>query len=132
MVKTAVLGFAHGHINGIANEWIKHPEYGVELASGWDADEKRRKAACESLKIPECAALGDILNDKTVEAVIIGSETLYHSELAVKAADAGKKIILYKPCALTLSQADDIVKAVEQIGRASFIRKIASYIYSTY
>ena len=116
MVRTAVLGFAHSHISGITEQWQKHPEYGVELVCGWDAQDQRCRDGCEKLGIARAGSVSQIMEDESVQAVIIGSETAYHAQLAVEAARAKKKIIVYKPLALTLEQADSIVNAVEENG----------------
>jgi predicted dehydrogenase len=48
--------------------------------------------------------------------VVIAAETLYHADLAVRAAEAGKAIVLQKPMALTMADADRIVEAVGRTG----------------
>ncbi len=116
MINTGILGFAHGHVFGIAGEWKKRPEYGVSAVCGWDSDEKRRSEGCRRLGIEECTSAEALLSRGDVEAVTIAAETLYHAELVKLAAAAKKKIILYKPLALTMQQADEIVKAVEENG----------------
>ena len=115
MVNVGVMGFAHGHIMAFGREWAEHPEYGVRLTGGWDSDEKRRKSACEAFGIKEYDD-PDSLLDSGISAVVITCETLYHADLVQKAANAKKDIILYKPMALTMAQADKIVEAVESNG----------------
>lgn len=112
MIRVGILGFAHGHINGIAGEWQAHPEYGVVLICGWDHDETRRQKNCADRNIEQCASAEQLLARQDIDAVIITAETATHAELAVKAANAKKQVILYKPLALTLEQADAIVEAV--------------------
>jgi len=58
----------------------------------------------------------DVLEHPDVKAVIIGSETIRHEELAVAAARAGKNILLQKPMAFTLEACDSIIAAVERTG----------------
>ena len=107
-----ILGFAHGHVFGIAREWISRPELGVRIVSGWDHDGARRSESCYNLGIKECASAKELLASG-VDAVFIAAETFYHEQLAVLSAFAKKKIILYKPVALSLCQADRIIEAVE-------------------
>jgi predicted dehydrogenase len=97
-------------------EWKKHPEYGVTMVAGWDADDKRAADSTNALGIKKAASIDEILDDKSITAVVISSETKYHAELAELAADAKKDIIMYKPLALTLFEADRIVRAVERNG----------------
>lgn len=46
----------------------------------------------------------EVLDDETVDAVIIVTPTKYHCELAVKAAKAGKHILCEKPMAMTVEE----------------------------
>lgn len=115
MIRIGILGFAHGHINAIAGQWREHPEYGVEAVYGWDHDAARMQKNCDSFGLTCCETVQDML-DKDIQAVIITSETGLHTELVEQAAAAKKDIILYKPMALTMAEADRIVRAVEENG----------------
>jgi scyllo-inositol 2-dehydrogenase (NAD+) len=50
------------------------------------------------------------------DAVVISTPTFTHSDLAVRAADAGKHVFCEKPMALTLSECDDMIAAAERSG----------------
>jgi len=113
-INVGILGFAHGHVNAYGGEWVKHPEMGVHIVKGWDANSERAENNSRALGAQRAETLDEILNDGDIQAVVISSETKYHVELAEQAAKAGKKIILYKPMALTLEGADRIVAAVEK------------------
>ncbi len=112
MIKIGIIGFAHSHVLGICEEWLKNPELKISVALGWDSDKIRCASACKRLGIPEAKQLGDILGNDSIQAVFIACETLFHARYAVMSANAKKKIILYKPLALTLEQADSIIDAV--------------------
>lgn len=113
MIRIGILGFAHGHIGAITRQWLEHPEYGVQPLCGWDHDAARAEKSCQDFGISVCAS-DDALLKEDIEAVIITSETNRHAELVEKAAAAGKNIILYKPMALNMAEADRIVAAVEK------------------
>ena len=115
MIRIGILGFAHGHINAIAAQWQEHPELGVQIVCGWDHDAARLQQHCEKFGIAACESVQQLL-ESDIEAVAITSETSLHAELAETAAAAKKNIILYKPMALTMEQADRIVRAVEENG----------------
>lgn len=57
-----------------------------------------------------------LLRDENVEAVYIAIETYRHKEIAVRAAEEGKHILLEKPIALNLKDADEVIKAAERAG----------------
>lgn len=115
MIKLAILGFAHGHIGAIARQWLDHPAMGVAPVCGWDHDEERGRKSCADFGIEFVPELSDILA-RDVSAVIITSETDLHAPLVEAAAAAHKDVILYKPMALTMDEADRIVKAIRDHG----------------
>ena len=115
MIKIAILGFAHGHIGAIARQWLDHPAMGVAPVCGWDHDPERGKKSCADFGIEFVPELSDILA-RDVSAVIITSETDLHAPLVEAAAAAHKDVILYKPMALTMDEADRIVRAVRDHG----------------
>jgi predicted dehydrogenase len=115
-MKIGVLGFAHGHVGMYCARWRKEPELGIEVAAGWDHDAARLEQAVKGFGVEPCATPDALLAGSKVEAVVIGAETSMHADLAVKAAAAGKAVVLQKPMALTLEQADRIVDAVRRAG----------------
>jgi len=115
-INVGVLGFAHGHVGAIAAQWRQRPELHVAVAAGWDHDAARLKTSTEGFGCRACSEVEEILSDSGIQAVFISAETSRHAELAERAAAAGKAIICYKPMALTLSEADRIVAAVEKNG----------------
>lgn len=115
MIRIAILGFAHGHIGSIARQWIDHPEMGVQPVCGWDHDAARGEKSCADFGIEFAPTVEEALS-RDVSAVIVTSETDLHVSLVEAAAAAHKDIILYKPMALTMSEADRIVKAVNENG----------------
>jgi myo-inositol 2-dehydrogenase / D-chiro-inositol 1-dehydrogenase len=56
----------------------------------------------------------DLLLDKSVDAVIINLPNFLHLESAIKAAEAGKDILLEKPLAGKLEDGEKIVSSVEK------------------
>ena len=118
MIKVGICGFAHGHVFSFALEWLRDPEkYGVTVTGAWDHNQTR---LADSLKqFPDSVKPYETLEallDSGIDAVVITSETAYHADHCEKAAEAGKDIILYKPMALTLVQADRIVETVKKNG----------------
>lgn len=58
----------------------------------------------------------DVLAIDEIEAVYIASPVFFHKEQAIAAAKAKKHILLEKPVALTVEDAEDIKKACEENG----------------
>ncbi|GHE42533.1 Gfo/Idh/MocA family protein [Sphingobacterium griseoflavum] len=63
----------------------------------------------------------DLLLDPAVSIVYIATPPSTHSELAIRAMRAGKDVYVEKPMALTLSEAEEMVKVSIQTGRRLFV-----------
>jgi len=77
----------------------------------------RALAVAESVGAELTGDLQSVLRDAEVDAVDICLPTPMHREFAVAALAAGKHVLLEKPIALTLDDADAIVAAAEQSRR---------------
>ena len=115
-IGVGVLGFAHGHVGSYCAAWNKDASLGVRVLAGWDHDAARAGKARESFGIELASSQSDLLGRADVQAVVIAAETSMHADLVEQAAAAGKAIILQKPIALTMDQADRIVGAVARTG----------------
>ncbi len=113
-VRVGVLGLAHGHVGVYCREWRAHPEYGVTASAGWDHDAGRLAGAVEAYGLQPYASVTDLLASPGLGGVVIGAETCHHATLVEQAAAAGLAIVLQKPLALTMGEADRIVAAVAQ------------------
>lgn len=113
-VNVGIVGFAHGHVHSYCTEWNKNKELQVKVVAGWDHDAGRLEEAVKTYGIKPYSDLNAMLSSPDIQAVVISSETSMHTDLVEKAAAAGKIIIVQKPLALTLSQADRIVAAVHK------------------
>jgi len=115
-VHVGILGFAHGHVNSYCGRWRAEPSLGVRASAGWDHDAARLAAAAKQHGVEPCTTVEDLLRRPDIAAVVIAAETSMHADLVERAARAGKAIIVQKPLALTLEEADRIVAAVERHG----------------
>lgn len=91
----------------LAGDW-GDPVGNVSQASGSRAD---------LTGISTYADFDDMLADEHVDMVDITLPTFLHAEFAGRALDAGKHVLLEKPIALTLDQADMIIRAARSSGR---------------
>ena len=114
MAKVGILGFAHGHVFSFGGVWQQNPKHNVTIVKGYDHNQQRGKEGCEKLNCRFVADINEILNDNDIDSVVVSSETYYHAEHVIAAAAAGKRIICYKPLALTMQQADAMVEAVQK------------------
>src|SRR5436309_8178935 len=58
-----------------------------------------------------------MLADDSLEAVIVATPVVTHAELAKRALEAGKHVLVEKPPALTGAEVEDLVATAEERGR---------------
>ena len=109
-IRLGVISFAHGHIHRYIPEVARFDD--AEVVAAWDADEQRGTDNCAKYQIEWEADLDNLLNRDDIDAVFITSPTNKHAEHCIMAAQAKKHILLQKPMALSLTDCDAIIEAV--------------------
>lgn len=86
-----------------------------ELVAVASRDPQRAQAFAELWDIPEAhGSYEELLRDPGVDVVYVAIPQALHAEWAVKAADAGKHVLVEKPMAINAGQADRIIEASER------------------
>jgi len=122
MIKFGVVGcgrIAKRHLDLLGGNQID----GAELVAICDSDPERLTAARQRYNV---AAYGDIealLADPSVEVVTILTPSGMHAAHAVAAARAGKHIVVEKPMALRLDDADAMIAACDKARVKLFVVK---------
>ena len=88
----------------------------VEIAYAFSPTTSRRQAFAETHGIPACGALETILEDATVDAVVILTPANTHGDIAARCAQAGKHVLLEKPVEITTERATRLVETCERAG----------------
>lgn len=86
----------------------------VEVAYVCDVDENRRGAAAKSLGVEPSRAVSDlrrILDDKSVDAVLVTTPDHWHSPASILACDAGKHVYVEKPISHNIREGRLLVEA---------------------
>jgi predicted dehydrogenase len=90
----------------------------AELAWLCDLSEENRERFAR--RFPDARMTGDfdeLLADETVEAVVVATPVVTHYELAKRALEGGKHVLVEKPPALTAVEAEDLLTDAEEAGR---------------
>jgi predicted dehydrogenase len=95
----------------------EHPA--AELVGVWGRDVAKAKAIGAEFDVAGFADVDDLLSQ--VDAVTIALPPHIQAPLAVRAAEAGKHLLLEKPIALDVAGADRVVDAVAAAGVASVV-----------
>ena len=88
----------------------------VEVAYAFSPSEKRRRSFQEKFPFPVCDRLETILDDRTVEAVLVLTPANTHGDIAARCAAAGKHVLLEKPLETTTDRASSLVRACREAG----------------
>lgn len=88
----------------------------AELVAVADADRALARRVADELGVLACASVDELLSRDDVRAVIISSPSRFHAEQAVAAVRAGKDVLLEKPLATSLADADRVLAAAESAG----------------
>ncbi|RLF06137.1 MAG: gfo/Idh/MocA family oxidoreductase [Thermoprotei archaeon] len=114
-LRFGILSFAHIHAWSYARV-VKELEE-AELVAIYDDDPERLKKAAEMYGVKDTYTdYRELLKRDDIDAVIIASENAKHAELAIAAAEAGKHMIVEKPLATCLEDAERMIKAAEKAG----------------
>ena len=102
-------GIARGHAKAYqADERMK-------LIAFADVDPEAAKSAAEAFSVEACG-VEDLLEHRRIQAVSICTPPTSHADLAVAALERGKHVLIEKPVATTLADAQRIRAAVEKAG----------------
>ncbi len=83
----------------------------AEMIVGMDPVEHVARSYQERFGIPCSTNLDDVLRHPDVDAVLISTPHNLHAPLGIEAAKAGKHVIVEKPMATTLEDADALIEA---------------------
>jgi UDP-N-acetyl-2-amino-2-deoxyglucuronate dehydrogenase len=107
MVRFGIIGT--GMISKIFSQAIEATD-GAQLCGVYDVDPERAKGFAAAHGVKSYGSLDGLLSSD-IDAVYIGTPSGLHAELAVKAAGAGKHIVVEKPMGITAEQLDAIEEA---------------------
>ncbi|HZV64416.1 MAG TPA: Gfo/Idh/MocA family oxidoreductase [Telluria sp.] len=103
----------------------KHP--GLTLAAFAEADEQLRGRAAAELDVPAYAGIEQLLAHAGLDAVYIATPTQLHPEHVALACAAGKHVLVEKPMAVELAQAEAMIAAAERAGVQLLVGHSHSY-----
>jgi predicted dehydrogenase len=82
----------------------------VEVAYAFSPSAERRAAFGQRFAFAQCERLETILQDKTVDAVLVLTPPNTHLELVSRLAAAGKHVLLEKPLEVSTEKAEQLVR----------------------
>ena len=104
----------------------KNPD--AEVVAVCDVDLERAKARAEQFGVERVTGdAAEIFADPDVDAVSVCVPNTLHAPIAEAALRAGKNVLVEKPMTVTVPEAEALVKAVEETGKALQIGYVRRY-----
>ena len=118
-MRVAVAGagaFGRNHLRVVRE--LEAAGEGVALAAAVDPDAARADEATKQYGIPVFATIEELLSaDLKLDAAIVAVPTVRHHEVAAALLDAGLDLLVEKPLAANLAEADDLIARAERGAR---------------
>ena len=106
-----------GIVGGAWHAHVYHHMPRADLVAVCDLNEGRAREIADKYGVPHVYTdYRDLLAREDIAAVSIATPDFAHREIAVAAASAGKHILVEKPLATTVEDAEAILAAVEEAG----------------
>jgi predicted dehydrogenase len=91
------------------------------------SEDARERWAPQFPRARVAASLDELLDDASLDAVVIAAPVPLHAELAVRVLDAGKHCFVEKPLAQSVADAERVVAAAEAAGRVLMVGHLLEY-----
>ena len=109
---------------------------GARLVAVADPSEDARRSAAEELGLAtHYAKFEDALCDDRVDAVVVVTPTVYHREIVVAAAQAGRHVLCEKPMAMNVEECNTMIAACDEAGvrlQIGFMRRFDESFRNAY
>ena len=87
----------------------------VQVAHAYSPSKERRAAFAERFPFPQCDRLETILEDRSIDAVLVLTPPNTHLDIASRCAAAGKHVLLEKPLEVSTAKAEQLVAACRKV-----------------
>lgn len=121
-IKFAVVGcgrIAKRHSDLLGLSQVK----GAELVAVCDLDQLKARPLADKFAIPFYVDMHEMMSSVLIDVVVVLTESGNHAQHVIDLAGYGKHIIVEKPMALRLSDADNMIKACQHAGVELFVVK---------
>src|ERR1035437_5385622 len=106
---------------------LEHAAAPVKLAAVVDSNEAARSAVQAKYAIPGFASIDECLAACKPDAASLCVPTVHHAECARTLLAAGVDLLIEKPIAASLAEADEIVRLARDLGRTGQVGRLAPF-----
>ncbi|HOO55697.1 MAG TPA: Gfo/Idh/MocA family oxidoreductase [bacterium] len=125
MVNVGVIGYGYWGPNLVRN-FASFTDVRIKTICDTDPEKLKRAAS----RYPDTCVTDNsnsVFDDKDIDAVILSLPAEYHAEFAGKALVSGKHVFVEKPLAMTVSDAEKLVKLSENSNRILMVGLLLLY-----
>ncbi|MEG0743091.1 MAG: Gfo/Idh/MocA family oxidoreductase [Clostridia bacterium] len=112
MLTIAMLSRWHVHAPEYAKQLTETPD--CKLTAVWNEDAAAGRAWADELQCAYVDTMDAVLRDPAIQAVVVNAPTNTHTDMIIKACDAGKAVFTEKVLAPTLEEAHLIAQAIKR------------------
>jgi predicted dehydrogenase len=122
-VRTAVVGCGYWGKNLVRNfDRLSNLRYCCDSADG-----VRRAMAAAYPETRVTESYREVLEDESVDAIVLATPVPTHASMAIEALEAGKHVFVEKPLALSAADAREVVAAADAGGRILMVGHLLEY-----
>lgn len=122
MLKFALVGcgrISKRHSELLGNSQIE----GASLAAVCDLDMQKANKIADAFDVPAYEDMHEMMRSEDIDVVVVLTESGNHARHVIELAQHGKDIVVEKPMALTLDDADAMISACDRSGVRLFVVK---------
>jgi UDP-N-acetylglucosamine 3-dehydrogenase len=113
-INLGVISYAHPHASRYAAAIAASPLADLVGIAGLGVNADLAEEEAERYGVPHYADFRDLLARDDLAGVYVGTEPARHLEVVTEAAARGKHVLCDKPIALTLEEADEIIRLAQE------------------
>lgn len=122
MLKFGLVGC--GRIAKRHSELLGHNQIdNASLVAVCDIDEEKAKKIGKQFNVPYYTDMDEMMQKESIDVVSVLTESGYHAKHVINLAKYGKHIVVEKPMALTLDDADAMIRACDENSCKLFVVK---------
>jgi UDP-N-acetyl-2-amino-2-deoxyglucuronate dehydrogenase len=87
----------------------------VQVACAFSPSAERRRKFAERFSFPQCDRLETIVDDRSINAVLVLTPPNTHLDIAARCAAAGKHVLLEKPLEVSTGKAEQLVELCKKV-----------------
>ena len=112
-INTALLSF--GMSGEVFHAPLINAHPGFNLTTVLQRSSSRAKDLYPNVKVVR--QLDEVINDKSIELIVVNTPNDTHQPYAAKALEAGKHVIVEKPFTVTTAEADSLISLAKKVGK---------------